>query len=591
MTTMQNGTHVPVPLASPQQHADEQLQAGEELNDHATQGPPMAAKNKGCRICERSFTVFRPKHTCKLCHGRICDDCSKNRMKLNVRLERKRGSRICDPCARSCMQQSASGSTTQPPSSPVATRPLRRETLIFQDIREEESPERDESTTTESVAVEGKPRLARNLSERISQSETAKVVCDRAKQLREAIVTGANAADLVHSSHLRLRHYISFAVIAVLLLLRIIVSEIVRTMSTNAAASSGSAASDSSHQQNSPTVPLMLAPLFYVAKALEAVVNVRMIGSYVLGLILSEEFSRMQSRHQKPLQVTQRAIRRRCTISALSDASRQVAAAAVAASGSSPAKHDAGQPVKASRSPAEEEEVLQVDTGDLNDGREGFQFDKLVVALERCIQQDEVPVNIFLHSCEYICDFVMVFGCATSFAASTVSGYVSTIDANLSGWAAPPSEDGVTSWKEASIRAVIEEEVAQQIATVGGKKKPSCSRCFLRLLWFIEFVEASVRYTLVESNDENCTPGASKAYEETIGSRHPWLIRKGVISALGSIPRRREILDALHINTSKADGSQEDAELAVLGHAQTHMRTLISYLRKQLAEHDLLDLK
>ena len=75
------------------------------------------------------------------------------------------------------------------------------------------------------------------------------------------------------------------------------------------------------------------------------------------------------------------------------------------------------------------------------------------------------------------------------------------------------------------------------------------------------------------------------AYETTLGSRHPWLIRKGVMSALGSVPKRSLIL------TGMANGKPEADELARLQRAQELMKRVIDDVRGILADHELLDLK
>ncbi|KAJ0393031.1 hypothetical protein P43SY_005618 [Pythium insidiosum] len=247
--------------------------------------------------------------------------------------------------------------------------------------------------------------------------------------------------------------------------------------------------------------------------------------------------------------------------------------------------------------PDVKDEILEVEVGEkLGEENQGFRFDRFVASLAECTTKSRaktdglLKTSAFLASCDYICGFILVFGRATSFAASTVTGYISTIDSNLAAWPVPAGSatDAITTftWKEQSVQVIIQREVDQQIAMSGGKKKPSCSRCVLRLMWFIEFVEACVRYTLIENRDESCSAGASKAYEETIGVRHPWLIRKGVISAMSSLPTRSAVIEALHLH----DLSPEEA-IAQLRVAQTHMKAMLTELHSILKQHGLLDIK
>ncbi|DAZ93274.1 TPA: hypothetical protein N0F65_010898 [Lagenidium giganteum] len=533
-----------------------------EESDNEDPGVPHpVAKGKGCVLCERSFTVFRPKHTCKLCSKRICDDCSKNRVKLNLRAERKRGSRVCDTCARGFLSGTVGAPEASPPESPK-----RRDTLVFAEPTEEASSEDHH----EKVAAPSSSSTLGAMAIKVKGPATAAAAA--AKQLRSTVLK-KDGPETIHASHLRLRHYFSLAVISGILLLRVAVTNAVRPPPVGPG-----------EARNVENVSIVLAPLFLLARLLENVANVRMIGSYVLGLVVFEEVKRLQRRQKAPKQVTKIEIRRRRTVSSLSESARRAAGL--------PPTPPLSTTSVAMVPHQEDEEVLEVDTGDKMEEDDSFHFDKLVNSLAACVVKErtetgDLKVSPFLFMCDYTCGFISVFGRATSFAASTVNGYIGTIGTNLAGWPAPTS--GALSWKEMSVRAVIEYEVEHNLATVGGKKKPSCCRCVLRLLWFLEFVEASMRYTLVESTDENCTPGASKAYEETIGTRHPWLIRKGVMSALGSIPTRSAIVAALNIGGSSAPS--EELVMTNLRQSQAHMQVVMDELRRCLKEHDLLDLK
>jgi hypothetical protein len=279
------------------------------------------------------------------------------------------------------------------------------------------------------------------------------------------------------------------------------------------------------------------------------------------------------------------------------------------------------------------EEVVEVDTGEklLHEQQEdSFQFENLSIALTNCIgeinqQKKIITISSFLDACDSICGFILVFGKATSFAASTVNGYIGTISTILeTSWSSSSSQPKncttsstfstfstsstsstssikMNTWKNQTIRQVIEREVMLQIANVGGKKKPSCCRCILRLLWFIEFVEACIRYCLLasskeeekekekdnEEQEEDVSLGAIKAYEETIGSRHSWIIRKGVCGALGAMPKRRQILMALHLVEEKTSSFTKTK----IENVQKQMRQLIDQVYDILKEHDLLDIK
>ncbi|RLN59815.1 hypothetical protein BBJ29_006339 [Phytophthora kernoviae] len=382
--TEKRSARVPPPLELSEEEDDE--------DDETSPDTPVNAqtKSKGCSICERSFTVFRAKHTCKMCAQKICDDCSKNRMKLHRRLERKK---------------------------------------VF-----------DEMSRPKGNKSSGKPQ-------KIKQRQRRR----------------------------------------------------------------------------------------------------------------SREASTCQQRGR--------------TQSSLSDSN--VTEKRRAVENSAPPSPNTSQ-----------EDELEVNTGDIEGSNEqdGFSLDKLVASLDEGIMvrapDGELQLGKFMASCNDICGFLSVFGRATSFAGSTVGGYFTVIEHNLEAWSAPSSSN---TWIEQSVIAVIEHEVELKVANVGGKKKPSCSRCLLRLLWFVEFVEACVRHTLLESTEDNCYAGASKAYEETLGKRHPWLVRKGVNTALGSIPTRSHILTELHLT--------DDNGLEPLRRAHKELAQIVKELGGVFEKHGLQDLK
>lgn len=505
-------------------------------------------KARGCSICERSFTVFRAKHTCKVCGNRICDDCSKNRVKLNRRLERKKGSRLCDPCARKYVQSSNNGHspTESPALAPQSALLARRHSVPSATLG------RTLSNATSATSKLTEPRL----EQATSTSDGPSTSTAHAAAATAILPTGVSVlkknkstSNKPHDSHLRLRHWLSLALVGTLVAVRLLV---------------GARVPDS-----------------LLTRSLDSVLSLKLLGCYVAMLVAFDEVLRaMRPREVAPVPVRRRR-RTRSKAVGVAVAHRPTLAATAGTSGG--------------RHTDQDDDVLEVDTGDTV-VETGFSLEKLIVALDDAAiksrtASNELELRAFLASCEAICVFVLVFGRATSFAGSTVAGYITSIHANLAAWPLPQTaagspESSDAAWARESVRAIVEREVSLQIASVGGKKKPSCSRCVLRLLWFVEFVEACLKYTLIESMDENCSPGASKAYEETIGSRHPWIIRKGVNSALGSIPTRSAILADLNL----ASLSPDDA-IARLKVGQTHLRAIVAEIHQVLKKHDLLDIK
>ncbi|KAH9094012.1 hypothetical protein Ae201684P_016630 [Aphanomyces euteiches] len=168
-------------------------------------------------------------------------------------------------------------------------------------------------------------------------------------------------------------------------------------------------------------------------------------------------------------------------------------------------------------------------------------------------------------------------------ARNTVSGYISSIETNLNTNGAL-SDDHANEWRQTkpTLRSIVAKEVDLGLATAGGKKHPSVSRSVLRLIWFLDFVETIMR-VLVESTSEELGSGVSKAYESTLGTRHPWLIRKGVMTALSTCPTKTAVLAPM--STKQPD------VLVHLGEIQKQMKLVIDNARAVLGEKELLDIK
>uniref|UniRef100_M4BVK2 FYVE-type domain-containing protein n=1 Tax=Hyaloperonospora arabidopsidis (strain Emoy2) TaxID=559515 RepID=M4BVK2_HYAAE len=585
MKLMTRSSAVPPPPMPPPLQLNEDVGEHEDHDESDAQTSGKAARG-GCSICERSFTVFRAKHTCRLCAQKICDDCSKNRMKLHRRLERKKGSRLCDPCARSYMQsETGSGEDTTGHADPDAALRLGR-AMHNEDTRVHK---RDKDHAAAGAGAGATSSAGHGKSRRHSVQSNNKKLMKVSYAQDKAWVTkfpgvaavpneGAGAGRMLktrhngervqsYSSHLRTRHWMSLLLLAVLVMLRVIFY----TWSAGTALVSDTRASSRAQ-----------LPYSFVERALDNLLSIHTLGTYLLGLVLFDELSRPRSGNgtaKKPHTRRHRRHRQRGSSSSC-EHERERALSGTGVGG----RRCAPDSVVPLLPDASRDEDLEVTVIEQKFDNEGVTVEKLVASLEEGVRNRAPDGNLslecFMGTCNVICGFLGVFGRATSFAGSTVGAYFTSIDHNLEMWTEPASS---TSWKEQSVKAVIEQEVGLGVADVGGKKKPSCSRCLLRLLWFIQFVEACVRLTLLDSSEDNCYNGASKAYEETLGKRHPWLVRKGVNTALGSIPTRSHILAELH----KGEG---DA-LEPLRKAHVELLRVIAELKAIFEAHGLTDIK
>ena len=160
-----------------------------------------------------------------------------------------------------------------------------------------------------------------------------------------------------------------------------------------------------------------------------------------------------------------------------------------------------------------------------------------------------------------------------SFARGAIENYVRTIEMKLTNVRLDdPIED------------IVQQELSSGTAKGGGKKNPSVSRCILRLLWMFEFVEALLRSSYIpEANADNYKTGAVKAYEETLGTHHTWIVRKGVASVLASLPDRKTMY-------SKLEGKADCSVPTMIRDIQKELKTIHDAVHHILEEADLLEI-
>ncbi|CAK4104609.1 unnamed protein product [Aphanomyces euteiches] len=228
--------------------------------------------------------------------------------------------------------------------------------------------------------------------------------------------------------------------------------------------------------------------------------------------------------------------------------------------------------------------VIDIDVQGEADTTDQISLDRLSQILgDSAAEGMDLSIVSYLLASVETAKLLVCFGKATAFAGSTVSGYISSIETNLNTNGAL-SDDHANEWRQTkpTLRSIVAKEVDLGLATAGGKKHPSVSRSVLRLIWFLDFVETIMR-VLVESTSEELGSGVSKAYESTLGTRHPWLIRKGVMTALSTCPTKTAVLAPM--STKQPD------VLVHLGEIQKQMKLVIDNARAVLGEKELLDIK
>jgi hypothetical protein len=102
----------------------------------------------------------------------------------------------------------------------------------------------------------------------------------------------------------------------------------------------------------------------------------------------------------------------------------------------------------------------------------------------------------------------------------------------------------------------------------------------LRLWWFLDFVETTLRLCFVENyEDREIGPWMAKAYASTLGTRHAWLIRKGVMTALASVPTRDTLVHLMQCN------QEQDLQTT-----QEHLKRITDALRTYFRDNNLMEI-
>ncbi|ETV99546.1 hypothetical protein, variant [Aphanomyces invadans] len=142
-------------------------------------------------------------------------------------------------------------------------------------------------------------------------------------------------------------------------------------------------------------------------------------------------------------------------------------------------------------------------SGGLSCTNDDVSLDKLCQVLtDSCNEGSDMTVASYSTCSAETAKLLVCFGKATAFAGSTVAGYVESIESAMAA--------STLQAKPLTLRDVVAKEVELGTASSGGKKNPSVSRCVLRLLWFLEFVETILGVLTDSSTEDDIGTGVSK---------------------------------------------------------------------------------
>jgi hypothetical protein len=105
---------------------------------------------------------------------------------------------------------------------------------------------------------------------------------------------------------------------------------------------------------------------------------------------------------------------------------------------------------------------------------------------------------------------------------------------------------------EVTLQMMVEREIKAK-TTHAGKKAAGATRTIVRLLWFLDFIGVLMG-KLANEPKASLTNILSATYEETLGPRHVWMLRRIVRAGMGMVPDKKHFLPKLGLEgLSEAD--------------------------------------
>ena len=112
---------------------------------------------------------------------------------------------------------------------------------------------------------------------------------------------------------------------------------------------------------------------------------------------------------------------------------------------------------------------------------------------------------------------------------------------------------------------------------------PSGARTLLRLHRALEFIIAFLRGIRSLEAEKKLSGVAAEAYNTTLSAYHPWLIRKGIMLAMYTLPTKHELAGRMGMKN-------EDEYNSVLDRLCGSTQTVYDKIQMIYKQYDLLDL-
>lgn len=203
-----------------------------------------------------------------------------------------------------------------------------------------------------------------------------------------------------------------------------------------------------------------------------------------------------------------------------------------------------------------------------------FHVSRVIDAFKKCSEEEDgLLIDSYLEAYLELHRFFQIMGSVFSFVASDVHEKINILKNYRH------SDEGENY---RTIEQMINFERDNDL--LNNKDRPSGSRTLLRLHRALEFISMFMRSLGKATPTDKTSSLAQSAYQDTLSKYHPWLIQKGAMLAMYTLPYRDELIKKVCGN------SYIDEVNPLMGKLADAADTVYNRTQKLYAQYDLLDL-
>ncbi|GAB6019948.1 glycolipid transfer protein domain containing [Chamberlinius hualienensis] len=153
--------------------------------------------------------------------------------------------------------------------------------------------------------------------------------------------------------------------------------------------------------------------------------------------------------------------------------------------------------------------------------------------LDDCFRPDgSVSIAVYTQAYKELQRFFGLLGRVFGFVASDIESKIGILERYL-------NSDSGKHYE--TVRSMLTYESEKQL--LRNTKAPSGSRTLLRLHWSLEFIVGFLERVDNLEDDAKTCPASQESYTKTLGTHHPWLIRKAALLAMHTLPTAKGLVE------------------------------------------------